>query len=762
MRFWQPCEHLKQNKIALMPFPKPPYSIAQYAIGFSVLLGLVLLSISSWTLNALNRADQQITAANQQAAQTELNEAIAEVRHKAERSAHEIANWDETRQQLANPVYYVYWRTSRIRESGLIPNAIEAVELYGTNKKAVSTPTATSQMPVAIPDHPIPGALIGRDTDKILFYYFFPIYADESQQLLLGYGGLKMDFMAELDRLHGFRNIDLHSVRLDMPAQHYLNTAQTLTAIRYAPLKNPASDALRDIILAVMLRFALVLIATVSLAYWLVIWRVARPLQSMSRYIDELHSGRQPTSQIVLPGKWGVAELEKVRVSLADYHSRLINAQMNLENKNQEFWDQAHRDTLTGIYNRRAFDKDWDLLFAPGLIKRARSVAFILFDCDHFKPINDTYGHQVGDLVLRGIAESLNMALRSGDKLYRLGGDEFATLLYDAELAQAHLVAERCQDLLTRRDFTQHGVKEPVHISIGIAYSSDGDINNLNKLHKQADIAMYSAKRPGRNKIAVYSRELSTAGMTTLVANQETSAVFQAIAAPHLLEIHYQPVVNLATHKVDYHEALVRIRHGEKLIYPFEIFPVVEARRLEVEFDMAVISRIEETLVRKLLPHGGGVSINISGPSIVHSDINAKLMELAPHIAYYKLVLEITETALITQIEQATANLNQLRQAGFHIALDDFGSGYSSLGYLSSMPVDMVKFDISMIRQLVGKDRQSKVVKDMVRMIQDAGYQLVAEGVETELIMEKVSEAGFTHVQGYWYGRPAVLPATRD
>jgi diguanylate cyclase (GGDEF)-like protein len=417
---------------------------------------------------------------------------------------------------------------------------------------------------------------------------------------------------------------------------------------------------------------------------------------------------------------------------------------------------------LTGIYNRRAFDKDWDLLFAPGLVKRARSVAFILFDCDHFKPINDTYGHQVGDLVLRGIAESLNMALRSGDKLYRLGGDEFATLLYDAELSQARLVAERCQDLLTRRDFTRHGVKEPIHVSIGIAYASDGDINSLNKLHKQADIAMYSAKRPGRNKIAVYSQDLSTAGMTTLVANKETSAVFQAIAAPHLLEIHYQPVVNLATQKVDYHEALVRIRHGDKLIYPFEIFPVVEARRLEVEFDMAVISRIEETLSRKLLPHGGGVSINISGPSIVHPDINAKLLQLAPHIAYYKLVLEITETALITQIEQATANLNLLRQAGFHIALDDFGSGYSSLGYLSSMPVDMVKFDISMIRQLVGQDRQSKVVKDMVRMIQDAGYQLVAEGVETELIMEKVSETGFTHAQGYWYGRPALLPAQRD
>ena len=188
-----------------MHFPKPPYSIAQYAISFSLVLGLVLLAISSWTLHALNQVDQQITATNQQAARSDLTEAIAEVQHKAERSARDIAIWDETRQQLANPTYYLYWRAERIRESGLIPSAIEAVELYDVNKKAISKPAPTSLMPPVILGQTIPGTLISNDAGKILLYYFFPIYADESQQLLLGYGGLKMNFLAELERLHGFR-----------------------------------------------------------------------------------------------------------------------------------------------------------------------------------------------------------------------------------------------------------------------------------------------------------------------------------------------------------------------------------------------------------------------------------------------------------------------------------------------------------------------------------------------------------------------------
>lgn len=720
-----------------------------------MLLAALLAAISTWTVWQLNRADQIIQDSSWRAAQNELAEATSNIVRKAASNAHNIASWDETRQQFVNPEYYVYWRTARIRESGLVAPSINAVALYDKRGQSLPAPPASNSMPARLTASHTSSTLFTNTAGGPILYYFFPVYADENKQLLLGYGGLKMNFMMELEQMLGIRNIDLKSLRLDADQQTFIEMDQMLSRLRYKLRPSQQFDLLRDIILSAMLGYILLLGAVSALGYWMVSLLLGRPLLQLGRHIDSLRNRRAVPSTQARMTPWTVAELEKIRGSLDDYHARLEDAQLSLENKNREFWDQAHRDPLSGVFNRRAFERDWDSLFAPALMKRAHSVSFILFDCDHFKPINDTYGHQVGDLILRGIVESLDLALRSGDKLYRLGGDEFATLLYGTDLPQARQVAERCIEMMTRHDFTRHGVKEPVRISIGIAHSASGDADSLEKLHRQADIAMYSAKRPGRGKIAVYSKEMASTGIATLVASQETSAVFQAISSPSLLEMHYQPIIALLTRQVDYYEALVRIRHGGKLISPHEIFPVVEARRLEVEFDLAVISRIEDALKRRLLPAGSGVSINISGPSIVHAGVTDTLLSLAPQMAYYKLVLEITETALITQMDQASTNLNRLRQAGFRIALDDFGSGYSSLGYLSSMPVDLVKFDISMIRQLAAHNRQRLIVENMARMIQDAGYQMVAEGVETELIMEKVTQLGFSHAQGDLLGRPA-------
>ena len=161
-----------------------------------------------------------------------------------------------------------------------------------------------------------------------------------------------------------------------------------------------------------------------------------------------------------------------------------------------------------------------------------------------------------------------------------------------------------------------------------------------------------------------------------------------------------------------------------------------------------------------MIPAGSGLSINISGPAIIHPRIREKLAEFEPFLGRYNLVLEITETALITQLQQASSNLNQLRATGFKVALDDFGSGYSSLGYLASMPVDIVKFDISLIRSLVQDDeRQGGIVEGLAMMIQKAGYSLVAEGLETEQMLEKVKYLCFSHGQGFYLGRPAPLIA---
>jgi EAL domain-containing protein (putative c-di-GMP-specific phosphodiesterase class I) len=156
------------------------------------------------------------------------------------------------------------------------------------------------------------------------------------------------------------------------------------------------------------------------------------------------------------------------------------------------------------------------------------------------------------------------------------------------------------------------------------------------------------------------------------------------------------------------------------------------------------------------------VSINISAPGIVDSSVLDALLSLKPYLARYKLVLEISETSLITQLAQASANLERLRTAGFLVALDDFGDGYSSLGYLASMPVDLVKFDISMTRRLLGNTRQSIIVANLARTVRDAGYGVVAEGIERQEELDKVIQVAFTHGQGYLLGRPAPLKACED
>ncbi|HEY0663648.1 MAG TPA: GGDEF and EAL domain-containing protein, partial [Thiobacillaceae bacterium] len=381
---------------------------------------------------------------------------------------------------------------------------------------------------------------------------------------------------------------------------------------------------------------------------------------------------------------------------------------------------------------------------------------FLLFDCDRFKAINDTYGHAKGDRVLTIIADALVMALRANDRLYRLGGDEFATFLSRATPFQARQIAQRCQNLLAAANFKDLGINEPVGISIGIAYCPAEQLAQIDELPKQADIAMYTAKQPGRNRIALYGDDTEPAAQT-LVASRETTALFQALAAPGLLELHYQPIHALPGRSVAYFEALARIRYQDELIMPDAFLPVVSSRRLETEFDLAVLQQVAADLASEQIPAGLGVSINLSAQSISRPEIVSLLLDLARHAARHPLMLEITETSLITQMVEVRTYLDLLRSLNYRIAMDDFGTGYSPLRYLVDLPVDIVKFDISLVSKLGQEDRAGRVVADFARMMHDAGYVLVAEGVETEALLQQVERLGFAHLQGHLLGRPVPL-----
>lgn len=735
-----------------------PLSIRHYAFAFFLIIGVFITFIAILMRYEIQSLNEETSIKNKKSAQQEISETITKLSSDFHKYAIAASKWDELRQQFYDPSYYRYWRNSRALTAGVFPDNIEIVELYNTQGESFTNDLkGEASMPLKITKADL-GLTLKKDALHDHLYYFFPVWSDEDHQILLGYAGFKIDFHAQIQNLKKFRFLDINSISLASPPNYRLLETEIASRLKYSLIFDETNNQLEKIMSTTLYRVISVIILTSIIAYFFVNYFLAKPLRQISKNIDSTHDEHGQILQISSHDRFSVAELEKVRKSLNEYQKNLNAMHLSLEDSHNELWTLAHHDPLTSVYNRRAFEDDWyEQLKNSGASQK--QATFLLFDCDHFKAINDTYGHQIGDLVIQGIAKTLQAALRTGDRLYRLGGDEFATLLFNTDIAAAEKIAQRCFAFIAEYDFTELGIHEPVKISIGMAYNKDVSVDDLTVLHKQADLAMYHAKRPGQKNISIYSEEMSKSH-ESVVSNKETHAVYEAIASIDMLQMHYQIIARLPNENCDYYEALVRIQNKGILIMPSGIFPVVERRRLEVEFDLAILERIRRDLENKVIPSGTGVSMNVSGPGIVNEDVTKKLLEFEPFFKEYKLVLEVTETALITQITYASANLNKLRKIGFLIALDDFGSGYSSLRYLSNMPVDLIKFDISMIRSLEQNDRQSIIVENLAKLLISAGYNLVAEGIETKSLLDKVIALGFTHAQGYYLGRPQAFEHT--
>ncbi len=724
------------------------------ALVYLALSGLLVLAMGLYFWREIEQTTRQLQAHEAQAAQQELAEGMEAVHQRIRTIGENLGKWDETKQQLVFPEYYTLWRDNRVRDAGLLPASVDAVALYDLGGDILLGANSPDPMPTRLPGKP-PMFVLMQEADHQHFHYFIPVHADPAGTVTLGYLGLKFDLLGELAQVRAYRYADLSTIQVKVQPNRAIQAEKALEYISVSAQANPELQEFRRLLRDSMTRLGFVLLASLLLATWMLNRLVVRPLRRLSTEIDALRDpgiklAARRLESLPLP----VLELENVRRSFNDYQSRLADLHQDLEQTSQDFFDQARHDALTGAFNRRAFDEDWRE--AP-LDRRLDNLALILFDCDHFKAINDTYGHNVGDSVIQAIAHCLQQALRADDRLYRIGGDEFATIIADTDARHARAVAERCLEQVIAHDFRQYGMSEPVTISIGVSISGHGQAQDahmtLMELQKRADLAMYAAKRPGGQKIMFYTPDIGS--VEALVANRPINAVFQAIQDPDLIEIAYQAVVRLPMMRKEYSEALTRIRFEDQLIFPGDIFPIVQDRNLDAEFDLAIIRAINRDMDNGTLPAGQGVSINISAPGVVNAKVMDAMVAMLEAEPGRKIVVEITETALITQMETATANILRLRQAGALVALDDFGSGYSSLRYLASMPVDLVKFDISMVRLLEsGEARQRLMIEEIARMVVTAGYELVAEGIETRELLEKVIRLGFSHAQGYYFGKP--------
>lgn len=728
-----------------------PLSLTSYAAIF-IALTLLLFAILGWlTLSHLQNTRDKVTAVQLNSADAELSHALSHVEGVIRAQAQELADWDEVHQQLSNPTYYAYWREHRLMKSDLVHSYIRQAEVYSAQEKVLAK-TTESGLPNSLPELDLEPYLVVNDEDISLFF-FAPVLETRNGHARIGYIGLRADFQELFHSLNRFRFLDENTLRFTAATNSPIPLSRIKEHLHYQLRSNPEAEAVQEVMETAVLRLAVTIGALAVLFYIMLATLLGMPLRRLSQIIDHLKKSPDDQELISSIETLPIAELEKVRHSLNEYRHQLQTVHSNLDEKNKALWEMAHHDPLTGAFNRRAFDVDWNNLCGT-LAGQRLDIAFILFDCNHFKAINDTYGHSVGDQVIRHLAQGIRDGLRHGDKLYRIGGDEFSTMLVNCSAECAQEVAERCIREVQNIDFNLIGIKEPVRVSVGVSYSSGEILDDLNALQWQADIAMYRAKRPGSGHLQFYTDGMED-GAINLVSSLISNAVYDAITQGKGIEIHYQPIIRLETGVVEYFEALARIRNEDGLLNPGSFLPLVESRQLELEFDLAVLSAIQQDLQQGVVPAGSGVSINLSGHSVAHAHIADSLRGFSRFRDQFKLLLEVTETALITQLEPATHNLNEARKSGFLIALDDFGSGYSSLRYLANMPVDIVKFDISMVRQMAEGGRKQVMLEQLASMIAEAGYWLVAEGIETAELRSLVEQAGFHYGQGYLFGKPA-------
>jgi diguanylate cyclase (GGDEF)-like protein len=419
-------------------------------------------------------------------------------------------------------------------------------------------------------------------------------------------------------------------------------------------------------------------------------------------------------------------------------------------------YERLH-DPLTGLTNRALFAARAEQAVVAAR-RRGRSVAVVFMDIDHYKLINDSLGHEVGDEVLREVARRLVKSVRGADTVSRFGGDEFVVLCDDLVDAHAALPAvERIRAGL-EGPVDVGGRSVPVTFSIGVATGGDGG-RSAAELLADADAAMYRAKELGRDRVEIFDAELQRHALVRL----DTEVALRCAVEHNELRLHYQPIVDLATERVCGVEALVRWRRPgtEVTIQPAAFIPVAE--------DIGMIGAIGEWVLRTAVAEVGDwvarglvgpdfvLSVNVSGRQLADPEFPE---QVAAALAGWerpadRLWLEITETAVMAETGFTEPGLESLHALGVGLALDDFGAGYSSLGKLArSLPISILKLDRSFVFGMADR-RDHEIVAAAAALATALELSSVAEGVESAEQALAVTGVGFRYAQGFYFGTPA-------
>lgn len=454
--------------------------------------------------------------------------------------------------------------------------------------------------------------------------------------------------------------------------------------------------------------------------------------------------------------------------------SQVLNAQGTPENyiaifsdiseskKSRERIDfLAHHDSLTELPNRALFNDRLERAINTAK-RRGEKVGILFIDLDRFKNINDSLGHAAGDQILCQTAIRLSEAVRTDDTVARLGGDEFVVLLPrvrdERSLAE---VAIKLREEVLKPYFVE---EMPLHLSpsIGIAvYPDDGD--NPNTLIKNADAAMYLAKEKGRNNYQFYTPILNARTLDRLKLEYDLRSALEL----GQFELHYQPQIDVRSRRVYGAEALIRWRHPERgLVPPNQFIPIAEETALIIPLGAWVIAEAARQ-ARAWREEGLGdlvVSVNISALQFHQSRFLETVEQLLADAGATSrsLELELTESILMTDMDNCIQTLRSFRDLGYRIAIDDFGTGFSSLNYLRRFPINLLKIDQSFVREMLSDHASLAIVSSIINLANSLGMETIAEGVETLEESELLELQGCYLMQGYHFSKPLPVAAFKS
>ena len=484
------------------------------------------------------------------------------------------------------------------------------------------------------------------------------------------------------------------------------------------------------------------------------------PPEHVARVLTVMSSGQETTYELAILAKDGasipvefivrtmVRGEERIRMTIVrDMRDRLA-AQARIHHL-------AHHDALTGLPNRGAFMDRLEPMMASAR-DNGDHLALLFIDLDHFKRVNDSLGHLVGDTLLQTVARRITECLRASDLVARFGGDEFMVLLPAANLtSHAQEVALKLLRTI-EQPVEVEGQSISVTPSIGIAlFPVDGDTPAT--LIKHADTAMYVAKSRGRANVQFFEPAMASLAYEALVLESQLA---QALERGEL-ELLYQPQVRANDGRFVGAEALIRWNHPERgVLTPDEFIPVAEQRRL--------VHRIGEWTLRQALraarhwqlPNSGQplvpVAVNLSNMSFHAPDFVDSVAALLAEegVPGHLLEVELTERMLMDDVATVREVLGSLKRLGIRIAIDDFGTGYSSLGHLKDLPIDKIKIDRSFVQDLPGDPGSLAITRAVVQLARGLGLVVIAEGVETEAQRDLLCELGCDELQGFLISRP--------